>query len=1044
MALERGEHDTAFVRFVTVLEQELGHVASVRRRRVRDIGRDPDLHPEFLATGGRAYPRGERRWAIALATEQLVGRHEELEVLDGATAALERGDFGAIEIVGEPGIGKTRLLAELAARAEARGFLVLSGCASESERDVPFAVFVDALDEYVAGLEAHRLTSLDEDIRAELDVVLPSLRAGRPKDGRSREPERYRTYRAVRELLELLARPKPLALLIDDLHWADPASAELVGTLLRRPPAAPVLVALALRPRQLPGRLTAELARAHRAGSLTSIGLGPLSRTEAHALLDGATAGADAERLYSESGGNPFYLQQLARSTSQLVRDTQDVPLSASGADVPPLVAAALSEELALLSETARRVLEGAAVVGEPFEPELAAAAAKTSEDDAIDALDMLLRLDLVRTTEVPRRYRFRHPLLRRAVYESTPGGWRLRAHERSAEALEARGASALSRAYHVERFARLGDEAAVAILCEAGTATMHQAPESASRWFAAALRLMPEGAPAEERGELLLARARSLTATGFFAESRSVLLECIALAPPGAAELRLRLTIACAGVEHLLGHHDDAHRRLISALREVGDARSPDAVALMLELAVDGFYRMDFDAMSQWAERAVDAALPLNDDLLTAAAVASLAYASALDRTATEAAEHCAEAAIRVDALTDSDLTRRLDACVNLAAAELNLGRLDDAVVHAERAIAIARATGQADHVPVLVYSLGWNRRLRGELTLAADLLDGAVESARLSGNTQSLAGNLLSRSMAALAAGDLELALGTAEESVELARGLDGGFVSASAGLALAAALLESGDASRAVDVLVRPSGGAELPSVPRGWRANWLELLTRCQLAAGRLDDARRCAELAQASAAACGLRLSGALADRATAAVALSSADAASAAELALASASVAEEVGARIDAALSRALAGRALARAGRTKEAVAELRRAGEQFDDCGALGYRAAVEQELRSLGQHVHRRSARGKRDQSGVASLTGRELEIARLIAELRTNPEIAATLFLSPKTVESHIRNIFHKLGVTSRVQVARAVERADVLSAGAGSPPVRAG
>ena len=130
-----------------------------------------------------------------------------------------------------------------------------------------------------------------------------------------------------------------------------------------------------------------------------------------------------------------------------------------------------------------------------------------------------------------------------------------------------------------------------------------------------------------------------------------------------------------------------------------------------MLELVVDGFYRMDFDAMSQWAERAVSAARPLGDELLIAAAVASLAYACALNRTAAEAAEHCAEAARRVDALTDSDLARRLDACVNLAAAELNLGRLDDAVVHAERAIAIARATGQTDLVPVLVYSLGWNR---------------------------------------------------------------------------------------------------------------------------------------------------------------------------------------------------------------------------------------------------------------------------------------------------------------------------------------------
>ena len=131
-------------------------------------------------------------------------------------------------------------------------------------------------------------------------------------------------------------------------------------------------------------------------------------------------------------------------------------------------------------------------MAGDPFEPELAAAAAGTSEASAMDAVDELLRLDLVRQTDVPRRFRFRHPLVRRAVYEATPGGWRLGAHERCAEALAARGATAAARAHHVERSAREGDVGAVAVLREAGEAAARLAPASAARWFAEALRLLP------------------------------------------------------------------------------------------------------------------------------------------------------------------------------------------------------------------------------------------------------------------------------------------------------------------------------------------------------------------------------------------------------------------------------------------------------------------------------------------------------------------------------------------------------------------------
>ena len=141
--------------------------------------------------------------------------------------------------MGEPGIGKTRLLAELAARAEARGQLVLTGSASELERDLPFWVFVDALDEYAEGLDPRRLEQLDETARTELAHVFPSLSALGNGGGVALQDERYRTHRAVRDLLETLAAGKPLVLILDDLHWADSGTIELLGALLRRLPSAP-------------------------------------------------------------------------------------------------------------------------------------------------------------------------------------------------------------------------------------------------------------------------------------------------------------------------------------------------------------------------------------------------------------------------------------------------------------------------------------------------------------------------------------------------------------------------------------------------------------------------------------------------------------------------------------------------------------------------------------------------------------------------------------------------------------------------------------
>jgi ATP/maltotriose-dependent transcriptional regulator MalT len=968
---------------------------------------------------------------MADAAEPLVGRPAELDAFNQILVDVDQGRPASLALVGEPGIGKTRLLAELTWLADDRGHLVLAGSASELERDLPFFVFVDALDDYVRGLPEGRLDGLSDDARAELAHVLPSFAttAGTP----ALQHERYRTHRAVRELLEQLGSAAPVVLVLDDLHWADSGSIELLAGLLRRPPAAPVLIALAVRPRQLPERLSAALERAHAAATLTRMQVDALTFGEARELLGSDVSEAEASALYEGSGGNPFYLEQLARSRGRALGGLWSPSVGgADGAGVPSSVAAALTEELALLPDAVRRVAEGAAVAGDPFDPELAASAAGVGAEVALEALDELLRCDLVRPTDVPRRFRFRHPLVRAAVYDSTPAAWRLGAHERTGEALAVRGAGVATRAHHVDQSARSGDAAAVALLVEAGETAARRAPESAARWFAAALRLLPDSAPVAGRVELILARAKALAATGHFAESHEALLGSVALVPDEAAHLRLRVTTACASVEYLLGRHAAARTRLLSALRGL-DEESREAAALMTQLAIDGLFSADYESMRTWAERARDAAQPVGDRALTAAAVAILALAEAFAGRVPEAERACSEATALVDSLSDDEMALRLDAAANLAAAELYLDRYAEAAGHAERALRVGRATGQSDILPVLFPTLGSITRMCGRLRESAELLDGAVEAARLSRDAQGLAWNLLNRSHTALQIGDVELAVSTAEESVELARSLDHGLVSAYAGVALGGALLAAGDPQQAVDVLLGAAGGEALSLIPGGWRAKCLELLTRCWLALDRIDDAARSAERAETRAADVPLNMATAMALRARAAVLLAAGEPAAAAEHALESAARADAVGAPVEAALSRTVAGSALARAGDDDRAVVELRRAAHELGERGANRDRDAAELVLRRLGQQVHRRSRPGKAGDSGFVSLTARELEVARLVVDRKTNPEIGATLFLSTKTIETHIRNMFRKLGVSSRVELARVVELADRAS-----------
>jgi ATP/maltotriose-dependent transcriptional regulator MalT len=961
--------------------------------------------------------------------QPFVGRTAELGLLDDALDALERERrAGVVELAGDPGIGKTRLLAEVGRRARERGLLVLSGGASELDGEYPFWVFVDALDDHLGALDPRRLEALDDDARPELARVFPSLRALAAGAGTVPQDERYRTHRAIGQLLEVIALKRPLVLLLDDLHWADSGSVEALGSLLRRPPAAPVLIALGVRPHQLTDRLRVALQRAE---TLSRIELGTLSADESRRVLGDSISGAVAASLHEASGGNPFYLQQLARAPAMHAGAAPAADTLLAGVEVPGAVANALAGELALLEPGDRRVFEGAAVAGDPFEPELAAAAAGVPEAEAVAALDELLRRDLVRETEVPRRFRFRHPLVRRAVYDASPAGWRLGAHERSSAALAERGASAAARAHHVEHAARHGDAEAIAVLREAGFAAAQRAPAGAARWFAAALRLLPEAAPAPERLELLGALAGAVAATGRFEEARSVLLECLKILPPEAVAPRVELTVACAGVEQLLGRVAEAHARLERALAALPDEAGPETAELMIDLTATSTALTEYAEARAYGAAALDVARKLGDRALTAAAAATLAFGAASSSKVAKAEEHRAEATGLVDAMPDDELAGRLGAINELSRAELYLDRFGEAAAHVERGLAVARATGQVQLFPVLVPLLGWLHGMSGRLDDSAELLDGAIESARLADNGQALAWALFNRAMTALHAGDLDAAMLLAQESADLTREPAGTMLGCFSGLILGMTLIESGSAEPGVETMVQRAGGADLPLLGGGWKAYFLEWLGRGQLDAGRRDDAERAASAAADVADTTGLRFAGAMAARAAARLALDAGDAGAAAAHALAAAAAADGLAAPIEAGTSRLLAGRALAQAGDNEAALAELGRAATTFDAIGALRYRGAAERELGRLGRRRHRRTRAGASGTGDVSSLTERELEVARLIVDRMTNAQIAAELFLSTKTVESHVRNLFHKLGVSSRVDVARAIERADI-------------
>ena len=432
LLLRQGRRAAALQQYqacVGALQRELGvEPEEATRRLYRDILRasrsaaSPGAHAAGpLAAGGRAVESG------------MVGRQAELDRLTGAVARMLDHGGHVVLVTGEAGIGKSRLIQELAASEAVRAFRVSFGRCHETERPLPFRPWIEALRGDSPVLEPALAEGLVEGVRVQLATLFPELRESRDTGATPDAPPTL-LFEPLLALVGALVSQQPAVLVLEDLHWADTMSARFLAFLGRRIHRWPVLVVGTTRAEDLVDApaLTQALTELRADGRLDEVVLGALSEAESRALvraLQPATrAGQDRERLereiWSMSEGSPFVIVESVRSLQQ------GTPVGL-GRGVRDFVAARLGR----LGDVPRQCVAVAAAIGREFSFALLARAARLGEHEAADVVEELVRRRVLGA--VDDRLDFCHDWIRVVAYEQLLPARRALVHAAIGEALE-------------------------------------------------------------------------------------------------------------------------------------------------------------------------------------------------------------------------------------------------------------------------------------------------------------------------------------------------------------------------------------------------------------------------------------------------------------------------------------------------------------------------------------------------------------------------------------------------------------------------------
>ncbi|MGK2928515.1 MAG: ATP-binding protein, partial [Acidimicrobiales bacterium] len=436
----------------------------------------PDPVPVATVGWSRAAPDGAPM-PSALRVAQwydFAGREaERATLLDRWKAAVDAGEPGLVVVSGEPGIGKTRLVAELASTAHDGGATVLYG-RSEEELDVPFRPWVEALEHLVGHVPGEVLAVHLDEWGSDLVRLVPGLDVPEPPRT-DPDSERLRLFGAVTDLLTRAGEESPVLVVLDDLHWADDSSLLLLRHLVRNMDEARVLVVGTYRDTDLTRThpLAAALADLRREAGVERVDLTGLDQDEVTLFL--TQAGGNevdpeqvtvlAEMVWTETEGNPFFIGEvlvhLVESGALVQREGRwegDRGLIEQ-IGLPEGIREVIGRRLAGLDEATNELLRAAAVIGPAFDAAVLAEAVDREVDDVVRVLDDAgSRRLVIEDDDVLDRFRFAHALIRQTLLEELRTGRRVRLHHRVALALEARGAPAADLSHHFSEAAALVD----------------------------------------------------------------------------------------------------------------------------------------------------------------------------------------------------------------------------------------------------------------------------------------------------------------------------------------------------------------------------------------------------------------------------------------------------------------------------------------------------------------------------------------------------------------------------------------------------------